>query len=125
MAKKSQLGITGRIGEQLAKRYLINEGYDVVVENVTYPYGEIDLVAYKDDVYYFVEVKAADVRSKMSVALSERLGPQKLARVKKATQSYIAQNDLYNYEVAIFAILVKIDSENKKSWIKVIQDLGV
>lgn len=123
MAKKSQLGITGRIGEQLAKKYLLNDGYDVVGENITYSFGEIDLVAKKNDVYYFVEVKAADINSKMAISLSERLHPRKLNRFKKSVQAYIAANNLYQHEVALMALLVKIDHHHKKSWIKVIDNI--
>jgi putative endonuclease len=123
MAKKSQLGKTGLIGEQLAKRFLLNEGYEVISENVTYVFGEIDLVAKRSDTYYFVEVKAADVNSSMLVSLSERLYPRKLERFKKSVQTYIAANNLYQYEINLCAILIKINHETKKSRLKFIKNL--
>ncbi|MES2274577.1 MAG: YraN family protein [Bacteroidota bacterium] len=48
----------GRRGEALAKTHLENAGYEILDENWTYAKAEVDLIAYKDRVIVFVEVKA-------------------------------------------------------------------
>ena len=58
MAQPTQLGSIGHKGEQLAVKYLANKGFTVVDTNVAYKFGEIDVVAVKDDKYHFIEVKA-------------------------------------------------------------------
>ena len=47
----------GRRGESLAKAHLENAGYEILAENWTHGRLEVDLVAYKDSVMIFAEVK--------------------------------------------------------------------
>jgi len=54
MAKHLDLG---RQGELLAKTHLENEGYEILDENWTFGKAEIDLIAYKDRMIIFTEVK--------------------------------------------------------------------
>jgi putative endonuclease len=54
MAKHLELG---RKGESLAKTFLEDTGYEILDENWTHGRAEIDLVAYKDRVIIFAEVK--------------------------------------------------------------------
>lgn len=49
--------ILGRKGEKLTCRYLKKRGYKILERNYTTPFGEADIVAYKDGFYCFVEVK--------------------------------------------------------------------
>lgn len=48
----------GRKGELLAKTLLENTGYEILDENWTHGKAEVDLIAYKDKVIIFAEVKA-------------------------------------------------------------------
>ena len=54
MATHLQLG---RLGESLAKAYLEKAGYEIMDENWTHGRLEVDLIAYKDKVIIFTEVK--------------------------------------------------------------------
>ncbi len=54
MAQHNELG---RKGENLAKTHLQNAGYEIMDENWTDPRLEVDLIAYKDKVIIFTEVK--------------------------------------------------------------------
>jgi len=47
----------GRKGESLAKAHLENTGYEILDENWTHGKLEIDLIAYKDKMMIFAEVK--------------------------------------------------------------------
>ncbi|MDB5145117.1 MAG: hypothetical protein JWQ66_3830 [Mucilaginibacter sp.] len=47
----------GRKGESLAKTFLEGLGYEILDENWTHGKAEIDLIAYKDKVIIFAEVK--------------------------------------------------------------------
>ncbi len=48
----------GRKGENLAKIHLENSGYEILDENWTHGKLEVDLIAYKDRMIIFTEVKA-------------------------------------------------------------------
>jgi putative endonuclease len=54
MFNKVQLG---KKGEELAQRFLKENGFNIVDRNFRCRYGEIDLIARKDRSFHFVEVK--------------------------------------------------------------------
>jgi len=58
--KKQQ---TGRLGEDLACRALKKKGYHIIERNYRCRYGEIDVVAKKDDYLVFIEVRSRTVNS--------------------------------------------------------------
>jgi putative endonuclease len=47
----------GRKGESLAKAHLENTGYEIMDENWTHGRAEVDLIAYKNGIIIFTEVK--------------------------------------------------------------------
>ena len=49
--------LVGKIGEDLAKDYLLKQGYQIIDQNFSTRFGEIDLIAKKGDLLIFVEVK--------------------------------------------------------------------
>ncbi|WDF56270.1 YraN family protein [Mucilaginibacter sp. KACC 22063] len=55
MAKHNDLG---RRGESLAKAHLESLGYEIIDENWVHGKAEIDLIAWKDSVIIFTEVKS-------------------------------------------------------------------
>ncbi len=47
----------GRMGENLAVQHLINQKFDIIARNFYCKYGEIDIIAEKNNTIYFFEVK--------------------------------------------------------------------
>lgn len=58
----SQTQQIGEIGEHVACKYLIKQGFRVIERNYTKKIGEIDIVCNKDSVIHFVEVKTIVTR---------------------------------------------------------------
>lgn len=54
---KSHRQKVGAWGETLAAEKMRSEGYEILAHNYHTPYGEIDLIAFKEDQLVFVEVK--------------------------------------------------------------------
>lgn len=54
MAKHNQ---TGENGETLAADYLVKQGFTVTARNYRYKKAEVDLIAQRDNLLVFVEVK--------------------------------------------------------------------
>ena len=95
----------GKLGEELAKRFLVKHGYSILEENYTKKYGEIDLIAKKNSVIHFIEVKSiVSHETKVSVthlptkALEsesetydpiQNLHPMKLRRLSRVIQVYL------------------------------------
>ncbi len=49
--------LIGKVGELIASKYLTEKGYTIVCKNWTCRWGEIDLIAEKENILTFVEVK--------------------------------------------------------------------
>lgn len=48
---------TGKLGEQIAKDWLISKHYEIIESNWRYGKWEIDIIAKKNDKLHFIEVK--------------------------------------------------------------------
>ncbi|MEK7647242.1 MAG: YraN family protein, partial [Patescibacteria group bacterium] len=46
----------GALGENVAAKYLIKNGYAVMDRNFRRPWGEIDIIAQKSGIIHFIEV---------------------------------------------------------------------
>lgn len=78
----------GNHGEDLATKELEKSGYTIICRNYRTKYGEIDIIAQKNNVLYFVEVK-----SKYSSSFSrpaESVGAAKRKQIVNLAQSYMA-----------------------------------
>ncbi len=77
----------GRIGEEMACQYLLQQGYFIVKMNYSCKIGEIDIIASKRDVIVFVEVK---YRKNNSFGDSvEAVGIKKQCKIRKVAEHYI------------------------------------
>lgn len=47
----------GSAGEKVVAQYLTESGYSIIVQNYRKRYGEIDIIAKKNDKIHFIEVK--------------------------------------------------------------------
>lgn len=76
----------GRTGEQAVCKYLKKKGYKILETNYKTPFGEADIIAFKEGIYCFVEVKTreGDAFGLPSEAVDER----KRARYRKIAWCY-------------------------------------
>lgn len=75
--------------EDQAVEYLLAQDYRIIARNVTYRFGEIDIVAEKESVLVFVEVRKRDPG--YGIAPEETLTFPKQQRLLKAIQAYLAR----------------------------------
>ena len=82
----------GKKGESIARDFLIQKGYTIIDENWSTRFGELDIVAKKDNVYVFVEVKTRHSKNTESAFAS--ITPAKREKMIKAVYQYLHENDL-------------------------------
>jgi len=84
MAEHNELG---KKGEELAVKYLQEQGYEIVERNWTFQKAEIDIIVRKKDVLAIVEVKT---RSSLDFgAPQDFVKPKKIQLLVKAVNAYI------------------------------------
>jgi len=80
----------GNIAEDKATLFLEERGYIIAERNFYSRFGEIDIIATKDEVLHFVEVKSGlDYESAI-----QNITPQKLSRLIKTAHVYMKKNTL-------------------------------
>lgn len=89
MAQHNDLG---KWGEEIAREYLIVNGYTLVATDDRNGHFEIDIIALKNDRIIFVEVKT---RSEGSSDPLDAITPKKIRRLCIAANTYVKQ---YNYK---------------------------
>lgn len=94
----------GRWGEQQAEKFLLEKGYQILNKNVRTPYGEIDLVAQKDEMLIFVEVKTRSSRAFGNP--EEAVTETKLTHMIDSAESYLQENPhlLQDWRIDVIAV---------------------
>jgi putative endonuclease len=88
----SDLRALGRAGEEAAVAYLQKKKYRVVGRGFRFHRGEIDIIAYDQDVLVFIEVKTR--RSLDFGRPEEAVTPSKQRQIRKLAEVYLMLNQL-------------------------------
>ncbi len=87
----------GTRGEDIACRYLIENGYEIILRNYYTRYGEIDIIARIKDVLVFVEVK---MRSNAQYGTgAEAVTQKKIEKIRICAQIYTQEHKIINQEL--------------------------
>lgn len=81
---------TGKRGESLALQYLTANGFSILHTNWRYSHYEIDIIAERESVLHFIEVKTR--RSDTFGMPEEAVTAKKFERVSKAVDKYLEEN---------------------------------
>lgn len=117
---------TGKIGEDIAAKYLVSKGYEIVFRNYRKNWGEIDIICRKSGVLYFVEVKATKIknvaRGTEGFMPEEHVHPRKLDRLERIAMTYIEENR-YEGDWEFAVIAVDINEESKSAHVRFIENI--
>jgi putative endonuclease len=115
----------GKLGEEVAANFLLQQGYQIVDRNYWQKWGEIDIVAKKGAELRFVEVKTV-TRGTLLVGDTyepeDNLHPWKLRRLARVIETYLAAKKIPDeVDWQVDAISVYLDhngQELKIEWLK-------
>lgn len=101
----------GHSFESLAEKYLVNEGYSIVKKNFHYgKLGEIDIIAEKDGVLVFCEVKGRN-SNKYGTAI-ESVSYSKQMKLRRTAEGYLMINKITDRDCRMD--LIAIDIKNNQ-----------
>ena len=129
---------TGEIGENIAVKFLVKHGFSISDRNYTKKWGEIDIVAEKDEKLYFIEVKSVS-RETLSTFIpksyddsderyehrpEDNMHPWKLKRMSRTIQTYLLNKKIADEkEWQVDLLVVYICQKEKKAKVKVVSDI--
>ena len=114
MAQHNDLG---KKGEQLAVKYLLENGYTIVEKNYRFQKAEIDIIAQKNNVLAVVEVKTRSTNYFGNP--QDFVNPKKIKLLVSAIDNYVVERDL---EVEIRFDIVAIIKEKSTFKIEHLKD---
>ena len=108
----------GKLGEDLASQFLLDNGCKIIDRNFHTRYGEIDLVAQKGDEILFLEVKT---RSSNQYGYPEQaVDAKKISHLLQAAKIYLKVKHLSSFwRLDIISVELSPDNQIPKiSWFK-------
>lgn len=114
-------GSVGIEGENIAKKWLISKGYNIVTQNFVTYHGEIDIIANKNKVIFFVEVKAVSISHKTVPKISplDNFTLNKFNKMNKAIEYYLMKNNVQE-KVESLLLCIYIDKEARTAHVQAI-----
>lgn len=128
----SQKQKIGQLGENIAEKFLMKHGFSIKERNYTQKWGEIDIVAEKDNKIRFVEVKSVSVRGLNDVShvtgdnyrAEDNMHPWKLERLARAIQTYLASRKIpEDVDWQLDLLVVYLCLKDKKARVKVVKNI--
>ena len=112
----------GLSGERQAAEYLERTGYEILAHRWRYGRKEIDLVARKNDLVIFVEVKKR--RDESFAPIRTSVGPAKQRNIVEAANGWLAQHgrDDDNIRYRFDVVLVLESDNNRRMSVEHIED---
>jgi len=106
----------GKIGEEIARNYLVKNNYEIKANNFRFGrWGEVDIIATQNQIYYFIEVKT---RSNKNFGWPEEaVSEAKLKKISLVAQNYLEKNNLANHwQIDIISIILNHSSHYARLW---------
>lgn len=126
MAEHNEIG---KIGESIAKTFLMKHGFEVLDQNYRIKQGELDLIVKKDNVLHFVEVKSIKVRDcnnveNLIVSPEDNLTFSKWSKILIALESYLKYKNVpHETHHQIDLACVYIDTEKREGKVRLLQNI--
>lgn len=143
MKNKADNKKIGQLGEDLACRFLMKHGFEIIERNYWKKWGEIDIIARKANKLHFVEVKSVSHacpsnhsddlnRENKEIVSSEtddyrpedNIHPWKLQRLSRTIQTYLLERDVSDEtEWQFDVITVYLDMKRRVSRVFIMEDV--
>ena len=121
----------GKLGEDVASMFLMKHNFSILERNYTRKWGEIDIIAKKDNKLYFIEVKSVSCETLPDISIDnslskrpeENMHPWKMKRLSRTVQTYLIHNKIGNTPWQFDLLLVYLDIGNKIARVKRMENI--
>lgn len=146
MGSKTDKQKVGEIGENVACRFLMKHGFEIIERNYWKKWGEIDIIAKSfakaplhegrgsreqgREIIRFIEVKTVSCKTLDSVTHEtdayrpeDNIHPWKLKRLSRTIQTYLLEKGNDDIEWQFDVIAIYLDMSNKKARVNFLEDI--
>ena len=93
----------GKQGEDIAAGWLTAKGFDILHRGWRHGRSEIDIIAVRQKVYHFIEIKCS--RGKSFGHPEERVGRAKLSRIMRVAAHWLYENHILSHHRVQYDVL--------------------
>lgn len=110
----------GRIGEDTVMKHFVKLGFKILDRNYRKKWGEIDIIAKKDNILHFIEVKAVSCETDFDNYLpEENVHSFKRKKLARAVNTYLAEKCVSyetrpEFQIDVAAVFVNIFTKENK-----------
>lgn len=115
----------GSYAERIAEKFLNSRNYKILDRNYRKPWGEVDIIAEKEGIIIFVEVKASNKPALKGFEPEKRVNTDKIKRIKRAALTYIQQNNFDDKSWQMDIVAVEFSKDRGTAKIKHFKNIGV
>jgi putative endonuclease len=122
----------GDLGESASCEYLRRHGFSILERNYLRKWGEIDIIARKDGIIHFIEVKSVSRKTSLwgvthgtGYRPEENVHPQKLKRLARALQTYILEQKLDDAPWQLDVMTALIDTEARQARVEMLENIVI
>lgn len=105
----------GRLGEELAVKYLLEKGFAILERNIVFHKLELDIIAEKNNVLFVIEVKSNFTKDWVTPIV--RIDKQKIKHLYRAAFEYMKNQDRW-VDFELLGLAVSVNLESKKACIE-------
>jgi len=126
MAQHNEIG---KIGENITKTFLMKHGFSVLETNYRTRYGEIDIIARKDNKMRFIEVKSVKVNNlseteNLDVQPEDNLTHAKWSKFVISVETYLKHKNIpKETKWQIDLACVYINTEMREGRVKLLENI--
>ena len=117
--KRTEKRKLGDIGENIACEFLVKRGFKIIDRNYLRKWGEIDIVAEKEGILRFIEVKSV---SADTYRPEENMHPGKLKRLSRVIQTYLLSKKI-DKDWQLDLITVRLDMKTRLAKVEIIENI--
>jgi len=102
----------GDIGEGIAQDFLLKKDFVIFEKNYQKPWGEIDIVAKKDGIIRFIEVKTSKYYPNSGFTPEIRVDNRKIKALKRVCETYLAERRLLKiqeWQIDVISVILNED----------------
>lgn len=110
----------GSYGEDISVEFLKNEGYKVLEKNFNCSSGEVDIIAFRDEIISFIEVKSRFTNSFGNPR--ESVTCYKQRRIIDVAKYYLHLKKCYNYYIRFDVIEINFNFDGSKYELNFLKD---
>lgn len=117
----------GEIGENVAVKFLVKRGFNIIERNYRKKCGEIDIICSKGDKIYFVEVKSVsretNAHEQDDYRPEDNMHPQKILRLGRAISVYLEEKQI-ECDWEVIGVMILLNSVDKTAKITLLDDFA-